>query len=146
MEAVYELQNDSATIASMQRGSREARPPVGLRATHGLIGSKEWWDNIKSGALKLHALSGLVSGFWPGQGGGGPAEFELRAADGTKSMWLCEMEPAAAERAFRLGRPVLVEFVLQELLFPLKGAHETKITVSISLGFAATPLSFGVRP
>jgi len=131
MYKIYDLQQDSQRIAHMQRAS-QADGPVGLENTHGLIGTKEWWDSIQHGALKVHRAEGVVSGFWPGQGGGGPAEFELREPSGSTSRWLCEVEPKAAERAFRLGRAVAVEYVLQRLKREFNGSRDSEVTVSIS--------------
>jgi hypothetical protein len=133
MKTVYDLRNDSGGIAHMQSGSLDAGP-VGLRVTHGLIGSTEWWMQIQNGTLQLHSVQGVISGFWPGQGGDGPAEFELEHPDGSKSMWLCEVEPDVAKRSFGIGRRALVKYVIQESKSPINGTHESKVTVSISLG------------
>lgn len=133
MKTVYHLQYDIETIASMQSASLGSGP-TGLRITHGLVGSKEWWSNIESGTLPLQTLRGEVSGFWPGQWGDGPAEFELKTAYGERSMWLCEMPPSRAKALFIIGRAVEVSFVKQVRKTAVEGiGDESKITVSISL-------------
>ena len=132
MNTVYLLEQDVEAIASMQRASRDAGRN-GLRITHGLIGSDEWWTKIKSGTLKTHSVKGKISGFWPGQWGDGPAEFELQTKDGQLSKWLCEMAPNEAKKEYYIGRNVDVEFVVQELKSALEGSsNETNITISIS--------------
>jgi hypothetical protein len=131
MEVVYDLREDAEGIAQMQR--QALLKDRGLRVTHGLVGSPEWWAQIKSGALPLKTITGVVSGFWPGQGGGGPAEFQIKEHDGTLSQWMCEMEPAPANRQFVLGRPVMIEYVVQEFKTEVCGSHETKVPVSIAL-------------
>jgi hypothetical protein len=133
MKTVYDLRNDSEGIKHMQSGSLDAGA-VGLRVTHGLVGSTEWWTQIQNGALQLHSVQGVISGFWPGQGGGGSAEFELKHSDGSKSMWLCELEPDSAKHIFRIGGKALVKFVFQESKSAFNGTHETKVTVSIAVG------------
>jgi hypothetical protein len=102
--------------------------------THGLVGSQEWWAQIKSGDLPLHSVQGIVSGFWPGQNDTGPAEFEVREADGKTSRWLCGAEPNVARNHFRRGRWVIVQYVCQQLKTAFEGCHETRITISICLG------------
>jgi hypothetical protein len=132
MEAVYELRNAARTIAHMQRGSKEPGP-LGLRITHGLVGSDEWWAQIRSGALPLKEISGVVSDFWSGQRGGGPAEFQLRQTDGAKSTWSCGLEPERAKRQFRIGRAVTVQYVTQELKTEFAGRRETEVPICITL-------------
>lgn len=133
MKTIYDLRSDSERIAHMQSASLD-EGLAGLRATHGLVGSTEWWKQIHNGTLQQHSVQGVVSGFWPGQGGSGPAEFELEHSDGTKSKWLCDLEPEVAKRSFRIGCNALVRFVVQELKSPFNGTHETKVTVSIAVG------------
>jgi hypothetical protein len=131
MSCIYELKRDADGITRMQQASLES--PYGLKITHGLVGSAEWWQQVASGALPTRHRVGLVSGFWPGQGKAGPAEFQLRAEDGSTSNWPCEMEPLAAEREFKLHRPAAVEYVVQELKMPFDDRTETIIPMSIWL-------------
>lgn len=133
MKTVYHLQQDTEAIARMQRASLDSGP-IGLRITHGLIGSPDWWSKIESESLALQTIRGKVSGFWPGQLGDGPAEFELQTSHGECSKWLCELPPLQAKKEFCIGHIVEVAFVEQELKHALEGqGHETKVTVSISL-------------
>jgi len=132
METIYQFQDDTSCIKQMQResmGSSEA----GLKITHGLIGSSEWWRNIQDGKLKVWKLSGSVSGFWPGQYGSGPAEFEILDTNGEASTWLCGLEPIEAASAFRIGRWVELEYVWQELKTTFNGTPNTKLCLSIRL-------------
>ncbi|MBB6092353.1 hypothetical protein HNQ60_001199 [Povalibacter uvarum] len=135
MKKIYELKTDAATIAALQRASLSSGV-TGLKTTHGLIGSEEWWSQIRNGVLRLQTREGVVSGFWPGQHGEGPAEFQLREPDGTESIWMCELEPSAARSEFRIGRDVRVEFVLQQLKTAFGGANDTKVVVSLATGEA----------
>jgi hypothetical protein len=146
MKCTYELRRDAEGIARMQQASQQN--PFSLKITHGLIGSAEWWSAIQSGLLALHRLEGVVSGFWPGQGRAGPAEFQLRASTGVTSNWPCEMAPLEAEQEFALGRHVTVEYVVQELKVALNGQVETQLPLSIWL-HGAQPIAaadgFAVR-
>jgi hypothetical protein len=132
MVAIYQLRDDAEAIACMQRGSLDTSP-IGLRITHGLIGSVEWWHAIDVGALPAQTIVGTVSGFWPGQYRTGPAEFEITEPSGRKSHWMCELEPIPAEQAYRIGRPVRVQYVHQRLKTLLEGNDETKVVVSIAV-------------
>lgn len=133
MKTIYSLEHDTDAIASMQRASLEAGP-FGLRITHGHIGSREWWSQVGSGALRLHLAKGTISGFWPGQWGDGPATFELQTKDDQRSMWLCRIDSYEAKEEFYIGRDVEVAFVVQQHKSALVGSSsdETNITVSIS--------------
>jgi hypothetical protein len=133
MERFYSLRDDLASIRAMQRASL-SEDAVGLRVTHSLIGSNDWWSEIEKGKLTLHSIHGRVHRFWLGQHGDGPAEFELREKSGATSSWMCEIEPKAAKDVFRIGREVEVQFVIQELKMALGDSYESKITVAILLG------------
>jgi hypothetical protein len=133
MDIVYELRDDTDTVRHMQ-SAMLSDGSVGLKNTHGLIGTDEWWEQIFAGTLPIHEEVGVISGFWPGQWGGGPAEFELSDETGCKSRWLCGLEASAARVAFRLGRPVCVRYVVQELKTVFQGSTRSKVTVSMALG------------
>jgi hypothetical protein len=114
----------------MQKGALSAGP-IGLRVTHGLIGTDEWWANIQTGWLKVHTARGTIRSCSLGQHRGGPAEFLLVEQDGTQSGWLCAMEPREAESTFKPGAAVEVDFVYQELKSPFNGLSRTKVPVAI---------------
>jgi len=133
MNTIYQLRDDRTAIAQMQRASL-APGAAGLRITHGLIGSGEWWSQIDSGALPVHTVKGRVSGFWPGQWSDGPAEFELQTEQGERQVWLCEIPPPQAALEFRIGRAVALSYVRQGLKAPVEGqSNDTPITITISL-------------
>ena len=132
MEVIYTLRNDTDAIAQMQHGSLSGGP-AGLRVTHGLVGSDEWWTHIESGSLPVFLSQGVVSGFWPGQWGDGPAEFEVQQSDGHKTHWLCMLEPKQAKHVFIVGRPVIVQYVNQLLRHEFAGKRESKVTIAICL-------------
>jgi hypothetical protein len=133
MDIVYELREDTDTLRYMQ-SAMLSDGPIGLKNTHGLIATDEWWEQIAAGALPIHEEVGVISGFWPGQWAAGPAEFELCDATSRKSRWLCGVEVRAARAAFRLDRPACVRYVIQELKTAFQGCIQSKVTVSIALG------------
>lgn len=132
-ERVYCLRDDSVSIESMQCGS-QSKGPIGLRVTHGLVGSDLWWKAQADGTLPVARLEGVISGFWPGQWGDGPAEFEFRLESGAVSKWLCGVEPKQAARMFHIGRLAVVTYVEQELKTAFADNKSTKVVITISLG------------
>lgn len=132
METIYSLRDDADLLRQMQKASRSIEP-MGLRETHGLVGSAAWWQCIKTGKLATKYVAGEISGLWLGQWLDGPASFELRSIPGEVSTWFCEVEPSLAKVAFRIGRRVVVEFVDQEHKVAFNGSKATRVTLSISL-------------
>jgi hypothetical protein len=128
MRTLYSLRVDP-NLRSMQEASTSTGP-VGLRQTHGLVASAEWWINIERGKLELQTVVGKVARFWPGHHGDWP-EFELVDPSGAHTKWGCMVASAEAEQAFRPGCSVEVDFVRQELKGALNGSHETKLVVAI---------------
>jgi hypothetical protein len=133
MNTVYRLRDDVEGIASMQSASL-AEGELGLRITHGAIGSDHWWRCLSNGQLAVHKLRGKVSGFWPGQWEAGPAEFALESESGDTSHWLCNVEPARAKLEFVIGRVVELDYVEQELKVPFEGSTRSLVPLSIALG------------
>ena len=117
----------------MRRAS-QSDGPHGLRITHGLVGSDQWWASQLDGSLPVVRLEGLISGFWPGQWGDGPSEFELTVVSGAKSTWFCGTAPNQAARVFKIGRRAAVTYVEQQLKTEFAGSTSTKVVTAIALG------------
>jgi hypothetical protein len=128
MRTVCSLRTDPG-IHHMQAAS-VGREPIGLRETHGLVGSAEWWSHIEPGSLLLRTVSGTVARFWPGDHGDWP-EFELLESSGARSVWGCLIPAPEAALAFQPGSRVEVDYVHQELKQSFNGTHEAKLTVAI---------------
>jgi hypothetical protein len=131
MERVYRLRDDSS-LPGMQRASLEQG---GLKPTHGLVGTAEWWEAIRAGALPLQTVRGALRGLWLGQWNCGPAEFLMESKDGTVFKSLCHVDHHVAARKFTLGRACEVDYVLQYHFRPLASLEEPgKLVVEIRLG------------
>ena len=128
MRTVYSLRTDP-DLERMQEAS-VGTEPVGLRQTHGLVGSAEWWAQIERGSLPFHTVSGAVAQFWPGHHGDWP-EFELLESSGSKSIWGCLVTAAEAARVFCPGKQVELDYVQQELRVAFNGSDASKLTVAI---------------
>jgi|GEM_PF-2994376 len=129
MDVIYRLADDENTKAEMQKASLSPDGP-GLRQTHGLICSPEWWSNVQSGALKTHTARGVIRGIWFGQYHSGPAEFEMEMPDGTLFGGLCYLDPEDADRVFTLGRIAEVDYVHQ---FSKVSANDDKAALTVWL-------------
>lgn len=126
---IYQLETDAVNLQHMQAAS-SGRGPTGLKATHGLIGSTEWWDNVDTGRLPIVTVRGKVSRFWPGHHGDYP-EFELLEESGMRSVWGCQVSAARAEFRFAAGTKVEVDYVYQQLKTPFNGSTESKVVIEI---------------
>jgi hypothetical protein len=143
MDVIYRLADDFNAKVGMQGAS--VRPDGhGLRQTHGLICSAEWWLNVQSGALETHIARGVIRGIWFGHWHRGPAEFQMELPDGTLFGGLCNLEPEDADRAFTLGRIAEVDYVLQFMKTPEEGTESASaIWLEIRLG---DTVPYKVRP
>jgi hypothetical protein len=70
MDTAYTLQNDP-DLKRMQEASI-ATDDIGLKVTHGVVGSESWWKQIESGVLQVETVKGSVTKFWPGHFGDYP--------------------------------------------------------------------------
>jgi hypothetical protein len=106
---------------------------IGLRQTHGLVGSPEWWAHIEGGSLSVATTVGEVIHFFPGHHGDWP-EIEVRERDGSSSNWGCNVPAAEAAKWFLLGRAVEIDHVQQELKVPFNGSASTRVVTAIRVG------------
>lgn len=131
MKTVYSLRNDSG-LAGMQTAS-QACGEIGLKQTHGLVGSDEWWRHVEEGLLPTSTTAGTVIHFFRGHHGDWP-EIEVREPDGTSSNWGCLIPAVEAEKHFALGAKVEFDHVPQELKVPFNGANATRLVIAIRVG------------
>lgn len=122
----------SPGLQSMQRASSSGQ---GLKQTHGLIGTTEWWEAIAAGALQLHTARGVIRGLWLGQWNDGPATFAMELEDGSRLDETCHQWPSEAASNFTLGRYAEVDFVIQHRASPPKDLPgPVKVCLEIRLG------------
>jgi hypothetical protein len=131
MKTIYALDNDP-DLPRMQEASL-ASSPIGLRKTHGLVGTAEWWQHVEAGSLPVTTTSGAVIHFSPGHHGDWP-EFEMREDNGASSNWGCMVPESNAAIHFQLGNRVEVDHVQQELKSPLNGSTSTIVITEIRIG------------
>lgn len=143
MKLVYrlseELDNDPGQVAAAQALSLDAtRPYVGLKGTHGLFGSPEWWANIESGVIPKKRLSGVIARVYvAGQEHSDvPNTFDLRCGDGSVIMEGIYVNSQDDVALYQLGRQVEIVYALDELKMPSpdggKDYLEIVLEVSVS--------------
>lgn len=122
MKLVYrlseELKTDPEQIALTQALTlNSSKPMLGLKGTHGLFGSTEWWSNIEQRKMPLLFISGIIRRVYvAGQDGGDESNgIYLLLEDGS----LCDVGIYVNDKAdiplFRVGCRVELVYVLDEL-------------------------------
>jgi len=122
MKRVYQLskalEEDSKRVALTQALTLDAaRPMMGLKGTHGLFGSAQWWESIHQRRMPLKFVSGVILRTYfevqhtPAQ----PNTAELRLRDGSVvdvGIYINDDEDVSL---FKPGRRVRVVYALDEL-------------------------------
>lgn len=142
MKPAYQLKEDSARIAAIQKATLTT-DEGGIEQTHGLLGSREWWQHISSGQLPLHTLRGvIVERFW-GSMADWP-EITVRSDEGEVSQWTREVNSKEQDALYIPGQRIEIDFVLQRhrpKSFDMGG--ETKVVIEIRVEpNAQTPGSY----
>jgi|SRR5690349_11131609 len=111
MRPAYELKKDLDTISKVQNATLTTEE-FGIEQTHGLFGSKEWWEQISSGRLPLHTLRGvIVERFW-GSMADWP-EIKVRDDDGNISRWTRRVNVREQDALYIPGQKIEIDYVLQ---------------------------------
>ena len=111
MIIVYSLKRDSKYIEEVQQATLNTKN-FGIEPTHGLFGSIEWWDNIKSGMLPLQTIRGYITRLYMGSMGDWP-EFEMVDDTKIKSTWSRYANGGDLGKFYAVGRRVELDFVIQ---------------------------------
>ncbi len=115
-----ELKRDPAYMRDVQAASLDNdRPLMGLKATHGLFGSDEWWESIRSGRIRTVHVTGIIRELiFAGQDarwGDSINSFELETEDGTLVLESVYVQNKIDRKLFRVGAKVSCWYALQEL-------------------------------
>jgi len=122
MIAVYdlhrELQADPEQIRLAQALSLNSKKPeMGLRATHGLFGSSEWWESIKSGRIPQKRILGtILRPYRAGQEYYGPNNtVDIVTDDGSIEAHGIYVNDPEDVKFFKIGHNVEIIYILDEL-------------------------------
>ncbi len=108
---VYQLHRDKRRVKAVQRATLTTRK-FGIARTHGLFGSDEWWEKIRSGKLAVHTVRGVITRLYMG-GMRDTPEFRVRSDIGEESSWLRYANSKALDEFYAVGRRVEIDYVLQ---------------------------------
>src|SRR5260370_6475481 len=117
------------TIYRLKLDKRSIVKSVGLKETHGVFGSPEWWQHIKEGTLPVHHLKGTISRVY--MSGMGPMgdwpEFTLRTEEGKEISWFrYANDPDFGDAFYTVGRPIEIDYVIQWFKYDPRFAPDLK--------------------
>lgn len=124
MKVVYALRDDLKSkpdyVAEVQALTlNREKPLVGLKGTHGLYASDEWWESIRSGRIETKVVSGTIHElFFAGQDsrwGDQVNSFRLKLNDGRTVEESIYANQKSDRRLFVVGATVFIAYVLEEL-------------------------------
>lgn len=142
----YELEINPEHMALTQALTLDqSRPGMGLNGTHGLFGSREWWDSIEQGRIPLLFLSGIIKRAYVA--GQDPSRFnnsiELQLTDGSTQDIGIYVNNKKDARLFKAGSFVSIVYALDE--FKPEAArnfgnkhHQITLEMAVSLEPAET--------
>jgi len=151
MKLVYlhseELKNNPERVAKAQALTlNSAKPLLGLKGTHGLYGSPEWWASIEQRPMPLLFVSGVIRRmYFAGQDEPGENNsLELLLEDGSTHDLSIYANDEADIPLFRLGCRVDIVYVLDEMKkqpAPDGGINylELPLEIAVSLEPVAAP-------
>lgn len=132
MKTVYHLRKNETLIRQAQHASLY-RDDVGLEITHGLFGSDEWWQKIRSGELSVVTLRGVITNVYMSGHNDWP-EFEMATPDGQRYQWTREVDERPFDPLFQQGFEVEVDYVVQRLKQDFGFGFDSKCVLEIRIG------------
>ena len=112
MLTIYRLKDDTKHISDVQIATL-SRKYNGIKQTHGLFGSPDWWTNIEKGLLRSYTLRGIISSVYMASMNDWP-EFEITTNDEKKERFTRETTPPALDSEYMVGRKVEIDYVWQQ--------------------------------
>jgi hypothetical protein len=152
MKRVYlhseKLKADPERVADAQALTlNKSKPLLGLKGTHGLYGSPEWWASIEQRKVPLLFVSGIVRrAYVAGQDGGNENNgIDLLLEDGSVRAEGIYVNDKADISLFRVGCQVELVYALDELKkqpAPDGGINyaEIPLEMAVSLEPITTPI------
>lgn len=124
MKVVYalrdELRGKPEYVAQVQAMTlNQEKPFLGLKGTHGLYGSDDWWESISSGRIEIKVVSGTITElFFAGQDsrwGNQVNSFRLELGDGAIIEESIYTSQKSDRQFFVVGAVVCIAYALDEL-------------------------------
>ena len=118
MKTVYSLRDQRDYIVQVQAASLSSKP-FGLKITHGLFGSEEWWRNIETGVIPVIGYAGTITRLFRAGMHNESECFEMLTNDGRSFQYDCKATDKKDRKLYRVGARIELSFVLQELKQPV---------------------------
>jgi hypothetical protein len=133
MQIVYQLRHNQKFIDQVQKATLTTKE-FGLQPTHGLFGSPDWWENIKTGKLQMHTIRGVIEQVYMGSQNDWPM-CEVLSDDGETSKWTREMQDFTSDSLYRVGARIEIDYVFQKSKAdaPWKPSAEPKNVLEIRI-------------
>lgn len=134
-----ELRVDPERVALTQALTLNAsKPQIGLKGTHGLFGSQEWWDSIFQRKMPLLFISGVIErAYIAGQDEQDMNNtVDLVQADGVVRSVGIYVNDRGDVRLFQPGRRVDIVYALDELKLqpaPDGGVNYSKVALEMAV-------------
>ena len=116
------LKKDSAQVAEVQEVTlrKDYTLPGGLKGTHGLFGSDEWWSNIANGTAPVVRLEGTIEKvYFEGMHNDGRG-FAMRNADGSTYAYSCVANDKRDLSLYKEGKRIVLTYVVEDLRNPIE--------------------------
>lgn len=127
LQTIYLLRLDKDHIKQVQEATLTTKH-WGIEQTHGLFGSPEWSQHIEDGTLPTYTRRGVITALrmesmndWP--------VFDMRAEDGKEYTWSQHANGAELGNAYRVGRNIEVDFVMQRSRYRIPRENPDQPTV-----------------
>ena len=118
VKTIYNLREDRGRIAKAQAASLSSKP-FGLKATHGLFGSEEWWHNLETGVIPLIRRTGNITRLFRAGMHNESQCFEMGVTGGQKFQYDCVAMDRTDRAVYKVGAYIELLFVEEELKQPV---------------------------
>ena len=112
MKIVYRLREDKRIIQLIQDASLH-RDDAGLKQTHGLFGSKVWWEHTEDGTLPVITIRGVITRVFM-SGHNDWLEFEMTTDTGEKLRWTRKANGSGRDDDYKVDHKVEVDYAIQK--------------------------------
>lgn len=131
---IYNLADEREHIRKVQRATLNTTD-YGLVVVpeHGLFGSEQWWEAIRTGKLPTVRIEGVTTRVYMGSMNDWP-EFEIESG-GSKTTWTRHVHRGEDDRFYVVGKRVCLEYVIQHAKKDLGnlGTTEDKVVLRIAV-------------
>jgi hypothetical protein len=138
------LKNDPERIARVQAVTLDVnRPQFGLKGTHGLFGSPEWWESIEQRKMPTKFVSGIVQrAYVAGQDGGDENNsVDLLLEDGSIFMEGIFVNDKKDVALFCKGCLVKIFYALNEMKQPAPDGKIDYLDYVIEMAISLEPVT-----